>query len=708
MSEIPDIDMRIVPRRRIKPMRQAEAAECGLASLGMIANLWGYDVDLSSMRRRFGTSSRGMTLRQLMQTADAMGLTPRPLKAPIESLRTMRLPAILHWDMNHYVVLERTDGARCYVVDPAHGSGKWHDAASMSRHYTGVALEMRPGKEFAPETSRRPLRLRQLWSGASGLRRSAFQVVLLSLVLQAHALASPYLLQLAVDQALPALDGDLLTVLALGFAMFAVMAAGATLLRSFVLLSSGTALSFGIAANIARRLFRLPIGWFEKRSVGDILSRFQSVLPIQKLLTESGPAAIIDGTLALLTLALMAAYSPMLTAVPVVALCLYALLRGLTVGAERRAESERIVASGKEQGAMIETLRGMLTLRLAGRETMRHAVWQNRLSESLGARFAHERIGVLQQSGSTLITTVEAVIVTWLAVRLAIAGGFSVGMVFAFLAYRLQFSTATRSLVDSAIELRMLALHLDRLSDIALEEEDAGFTEQMDGPMERPFTGRITLREVKHDYGPGERSVLDGINIDILPGEHVAVTGPSGGGKTTMTKILLGLLDPVGGEVLIDGMPLAAFGRRAYREHVGAVLQDDVLFAGTIAENVAGFDEVDAERMTAALEASCILEDVNAMPMRHLTLVGDMGSTLSGGQRQRILLARALYRRPKLLVMDEGTAHLDAEHERRVSENVSAMGITRVVIAHRQETISAADRVIVISGGKVVIEEDAS
>ena len=572
----------------------------------------------------------------------------------------------------------------------------------MSRNYRGVGGAGRPTTTFAPGRERPRLRLSQLWSGASGMKRTLGQVALLSLVLQAYVLASPYLLQLAVDQALPAFDADLLTVLALGFGLFALVNAGATLLRTFVLLASGVALSFGIASNVARRLFRLPISWFETRTVGDVLSRFQSVQPIQKLLTESAAASVVDGLLAVLTLVLMAVYSVPLAVVAAVAGGLYAAVRALTLSAERRAETERIVAAGKEQGAMIESLRGMVTLRLAGRETMRHAVWQNRLSESLGAGYAHERVKAWQAAAYSLITGVELVVLIWLAVRHAIAGGFSVGMIFAFMAYRQQFTTTVKTLVDRAVDLRMLSLHLERLGDIALTPEDRGFEEP--SLMPDGLKGEIELTGVTYRYGLHEPFVLKGVDLLIRPGEHVAITGTSGGGKSTLAKVLLGLVEPTEGEVRIDGQPLARVGRRAFREEVAAVLQDDLLFAGSIAENVAGFDQIDPERLKEALLAAAVLDEVERMPMKHLTVVGDMGSSLSGGQRQRVLLARALYRRPRVLVMDEGTAHLDAAHEREVNRAVQAMGITRIVIAHRRETIEAADRVIHLVDGKVAEE----
>jgi ATP-binding cassette subfamily B protein RaxB len=639
-----------------------------------------------------------------MHAADEIGLAPRPLKVDLDALSELQLPAILHWDMNHFVVLERVSRGRAYILDP-NIDARWHDRESLSRHFTGVALELRPSQDFVPQQEKRRLRLRQLWSGATGIRRSIAQAAVLSLVLQAHVLAAPYLLQLAIDDALPALDADLMTVLAIGFGLFALVNAGATLLRSFVLLASGTALSFGIASNVARRLMRLPVEWFEKRSIGDVLSRFQSVIPIQRLLTESAAAAIIDGLLTVLTFALMLAYSPLMALIPLAALLIYGAFRFLTLPAQRRAEAERIVAAGREQSAMIEAVRGIVTLRLSGSETIRHAVWQNRLSEALGATFSHDRIRAHHNTVAVLVGALEVVALVWLGVQLAIAGGFTVGMLFAFLAYRLQFATATRSLVDNLIDFRMLSLHLERLGDIALTEEDSGFGEPFSHPAE--FRGEIELRDVRFAYSAHDRPVLNGVSLKVAPGEHVAITGPSGGGKTTLVKILLGLLEPTSGEVHVEGMALSRYGRRAFRQHVAAVLQDDVLFAGTIADNVSAFEPLDQERLDEALGAACIAADIADMPMRHLTLVGDMGCSLSGGQRQRILLARALYRRPKLLVMDEGTAHLDTEHERQVNAAISAMGVTRIIVAHRRETVAAADRVVVIEDGRVVSDSRA-
>lgn len=684
-------------RKRIGLIRQTEAAECGLASLAMISNWHGHDVDLNTLRQRFGVSARGMSLRQLMQTADAMQLLARPLKLDLDGLALLQLPAILHWDLNHFVVLERIEKDRALIVDPA-GTERWSGLDELGRHFSGVAVELRPSHDFQPIEAKRKLRFSDLWSNISGFRRALAQTIILSIVMQVWLLATPFYLRAAVDEALPGLDDNLLITLGIGFAILAMIGAGAALLRKFVLLSSGAALSYGITSNLARRLFRLPIAWFEKRKVGEILTKFQSVLPIQRFLIESAPLALIDGLLSVLTLIMMLLTAPQLAIVTLAGLLVYCGIRLSLLRNEKLREADYVKALGREQGAIIETLRGIVTLRLAGREAMRHSYWQNRLTDALGARYLHERTKAWHESARTLIPAVELVVVIFLAIKSSMSGALSLGTLFAYLAYRQQFVQAGQSLLDEGIKLRLLDLHLEQLADIAQTDEDVGFSEPLTQPK---FGGRIELRNVHFAYGQHDPLVLTGVDLVIEPGDHIALTGPSGGGKTTLAKIILGLIDPIEGQVLIDGRPLNQFGRRAFRQHVGAVLQDDVLYAGSIADNVASFEEVDMTRLTQCLEAAAIFDDIEAMPMRHHTLVGDMGSTLSGGQRQRILLARALYRQPDILLLDEGTAHLDLDHEARVNQAISALGITRIVIAHRPDTIASATRVVRLSNGKI-------
>ncbi len=696
------LDLGFLTRSRVRLVRQTEVAECGLASLTMVANYHGLDIDLGTMRRRFAPSMRGAALKTLIGLADRIGLTPRAVKLPLEQLSNLHVPAVLHWDMNHYVVLERVkggaNGSRALIHNPD-GRSAWMPMAEVSDHFTGVALELRPSNDFQTGKERERLKLSQLWQRMTGIKRALLQVLVLTFVLQAFVLASPYYMQLAIDQALPALDNDLLTVLALGFGLFTIINAGAAMLRSFVLLVAGTSIGFSLASNIARRLFRLPIDWFEKRHTGDILSRFQSIGPVQDLLTQGAVAALVDGVMAILTLALMLWYSPLLAIVALIAFALYAVVRFVSFSFEREAIEASIITGGKEQSTLIETLRGMTTLRLFGRETLRHALWQTRLTDAVNADVRVARIGIWQGTANAMIFGIENIVTIWLAVGFVIEGaGFSVGMVFAYIAYKTQFIGKAAALIDQAIAFRMLGLHLERLSDIALSGEDRSFGESAD--IETQLKGKIELRDIFYRYAPSEPLVLEGANLIVEPGEHVAITGPSGGGKSTLVKLLLGLVEPEAGEVLVDGLPLARFGYKSFHSQIAAVLQEDSLFAGSLADNIALFDEtIDMERVVGAAVAASIHDDISRMPMQYETLVGDMGSTLSGGQKQRVLLARALYRQPKILIMDEGTAHLDTAHEQAVNAAISAMGITRIIIAHRAETIEAAQRILVMDGG---------
>lgn len=694
-----ELQLGLSGRPRVRLVRQTEVTECGLASLAMVANFHGLNLDLGTLRRQFAPSLRGAPLKSLISIADRLGFSGRAVKLPLDGVASLQMPALLHWDMNHYVVLERVKGGKALIHDPASGS-KWFGLDELSRHFTGVALELRPADDFEPADHRERLRLSQLWRRMTGLKRALLQTVVLSLVMQAFVLASPYYMQVAIDSALPALDRDLLIVLALGFGLFTLINVVASLLRSFVLLSAGSSLSFGVAANIARRLFRLPVSWFEKRHVGDILSRFQSITPIQQALTEGAVAAVIDGLLAALILILMFFYSAKLTLIALLAFGLYALVRIISFSFQRAAQEETIVATSKEQSMLIESIRGIVTLRLFNRESARHAQWQTKLTDAVNANIGLARVGIWQQSANGLIFGLETIAVVWLAVGFVIDGGFSVGMVFAYIAYKTQFLTRAASLIDHGIAFKMLRLHLDRLADIAMADQDISVVE--DSPPSTVLKGRLELRDIRFRYSPSDPLVLNGVNLVVEPGEHVAITGPSGGGKSTLVKIILGLLEPDDGEILIDGIPLARFGYKNYHDQIGAVLQDDSLFAGSLANNIALFDDApDMERIMAAASAAAVHDEISQTPMGYETLVGDMGSSLSGGQKQRVILARALYRSPKLLVIDEGTAHLDPATEQKVNAVIGTMGITRVIIAHRSETVSAAQKTFLLVDGKL-------
>lgn len=527
------------------------------------------------------------------------------------------------------------------------------------------------------------------------------QVLALSMVAQAFALSIPYYAQIAIDRAIPALDSSLLVVLAVGFGLFCIFNVLSTFLRSFVLLYAGTKLSMAITSNVVRHLLRLPLAWFSQRHVGDILSRFQSIVPLQKLLTEGAVATLIDGALVITTFAVMLYYSVTLASISAIAFILYCVVRFISFQIQRRFQEAVIVASGREQSTLIESIRGVSTLRMLDGEEMRHRFWETRLAASAEAGIALARTSIWQTSANAVIFGLESILIIYLAISYVIDGaGFSVGMVFAFISYRSQFTARGTSLIDQIVVFKMLGLHLERLSEIVLTETDRGF-EYIALP-EQSLTGRLDLTGISFRFGPELPLVLDQLSLRIEAGECVAIRGVSGEGKTTLMKIICGLLEPAEGQVLVDDIDVHRYGLRAYRRQIGAVHQDDALFAGTLADNIAFFDAaLDMERVIESARMSAIHEDIIRMPLRYETLVGDMGSSLSGGQRQRVLIARSLYRRPRILVLDEGTSHLDPACEMRVSEALRDLKITRLIVAHRPQTLQMADRVLELRGGRL-------
>ena len=683
-------------RRRLPVYLQAEAAECGLACLAMIASFHRYRVDLNTLRRRFPVSLKGVTLKALMQVAEQLQLSCRPLKFDLDNLQRLRLPAVVHWDMAHFVVLKAVTKKGIVVHDPAVGE-KFFSMAEASRHLTGVAVEITPTDGFnrdnksKEETERLPLSA--FWGHTQGIGHALLQILALSVVMELFVIASPYFMQLAVDEVIARGDANLLTILALGFGLLTLIGLASSALRSVILLFVQNTLHFQMGARLFHHLLRLPLTFFEKRHIGDILSRFGSIEPIRNLLSEGLIAALIDGAMALITLAMIVFYSVTLAAVVLSALLLYVILR-LALFRTFWLRSQAVIQTrAKENSTFIETVRAVQSLKLFNRESERETQWLNRYADTVNANIRIGRTRITFKMANDAIFGIESIVTVYLAARLALANELTVGMIFAFLAYKHQFTDKAVLLVEKALELRILGLHLERLSDIALNPLERGHDRPLDAS--RRIRGKIELRNVSFRYAESEPYVLDNVNMTIEAGQFVTIMGPSGGGKTTLIKILLGLLEPTSGEVLIDGLPLSTIGPRAYRENVGAVMQDDQLLSGTIADNICFFDPTfDHHRMIDCAQMAGVHDEIMAMPMAYNSLIGDMGSSLSGGQKQRVLLARALYRSPKILVLDEGTSHLDIEKERQINQRLRSLSMTRVSVAHRSEIAGGADAIL--------------
>lgn len=689
--------LRLGGRRRLPMFLQTEAAECGLASIGMIAWFHGHRIDLAGLRRRFTVSLKGATLAYLMQVAGRLHLAPRPLRLELDEIPQLRAPCILHWNLNHFVVLESADARGIVIHDPASGIRKM-SLAEASKHFTGIALELSPTTEFREADERRRLRLRDLTGPVVGLKRSLAQVLVLALALQAIAIVSPFHMQWVVDGAVVSGDRDLLTVLGLGFLLLTVIQVTLTALRSWIVLYLSTTLNLQWVANVFSHLLRLPVSYFEKRHLGDVVSRFGAVTTIQRTLTSSFVEAILDGVMAAATLAMMTIYSAALAMVAVGAVACYGLLRWLFYQPLRRATEEQIVHSAKQQSHFLETIRGVQSIKLFGRQEERRSRWLNLVVDTTNQDLATQKLGLGFRSANALVFGVERIAIVWLGALLVLDSAFSVGMLFAFMSYKEQFSARVAGLIDKMIDLRMLGLQGERLADIVLTppEEDAPSIAADN------IEAALEASAVSFRYSDTEPLVLLNCSFTVAPGESVAIVGPSGCGKTTLLKLMLGLLAPTDGKILAGGIDIQKLGIGRYRKLVGTVMQDDQLFAGSIADNISFFDpSPDQGAIEHYARLAAVHDDIAAMPMGYNTLIGDMGAALSGGQKQRILLARALYKQPRILFLDEATSALDVQKERAVNEAVRSLNLTRIVIAHRPETIASADRVIVLQGGKV-------
>ena len=679
---------------------QTEAAECGSACLAMVASYWGHRIDLASMRRRFPVSLKGSSLRSLMTTAQALGLQARPLKLEPEQLSELHLPSILHWDLNHFVVVASVRGSSVVVHDPATGACSV-SLAELSRHFTGVALELLPGSSFRATDARQRYTLLSLFGRVVGLRHGMAQLLLLSGALQVFALAAPFYVQWIVDEALVAADRDLITILALGFLLLAAVQAAIAVVRSWITTVLGVNLNFQWLGNAFAHLMKLPIDYFEKRHLGDVLSRFGSIQAIQHSLTTQFVEALVDGVLVLAALAAMLLYSPRLAGISALAVTLYGLLRWALFRHVRNAMAEQMAHGARQQTHFLESVRGVQTIRLFDRAQERRIGWLNSLADQFNADLRIARLSISHQGAQTLLFGAERVIVIWVAALSVLDGRFSVGMLFAFLAYKEQFSQRMAALFDKLCDLQMLRLHADRVADILLTEPEDD-VQDIEADVQR-VAPSIEVRGLSFRYAAGEPWVLKDVHLDVPAGQCLAITGASGCGKTTLVKLLLGLLSPTEGEIRVGGIPLNRLGLTNYRRMLGTVMQEDQLFAGSIADNIAFFDPAPAvDRVESCARAAAIHAEIAAMPLGYGTLVGDLGSALSGGQRQRVLLARALYREPRIVILDEATSHLDSGNEQLVNAAIRQIALTRIVVAHRSETIATAQRVVVLDQGRIV------
>jgi ATP-binding cassette subfamily B protein RaxB len=669
----------------------------------MIANAHGQHWRLMDLRAKFPQSIKGATLKQLIDQSHVLGFNARPVRLELEELHQLPTPCILHWDLNHFVVLQKIKGSTLTLLDPALGVRRM-TRIEASQHFTGVALELSPQNQFKTHTAPKSFPLAMLTGKIQGFGKSALQILALAFVLEIFAILMPMFNQAVVDDVLTSGDHELLSVLVLGFALILLVQSALSFARSWWVIVLSQTMSIQWLGNVFAHLVKLPADWFSQRHLGDISSRFGAVHDIQRTLTQTTIESLLDGIMAVAALVMMFVYSPTLTGVVLMASALYALVRWISYSPFRHAASERLVLAGHEHSHFIETLRAMTPLKLFGREQERRARWQSLMIEVMNRDFQTAKLNMGFNVARTLIFGLENLCVFWLGAKTILASQtqdhsaaiFTVGMLLAFISYKIQFTSRVSALINQGIELKMLNLHRDRLADIVLTPPEQD-TPQGNMPTHdlSHLPASLELRNVWFRYSEGEPWLLQNLNLSIEAGEHVAITGASGCGKTSLLKILLGLLQPTQGTVLYGGVPINQLGLANVRRKIGVVMQEDALLTGSIADNISFFDLTPQQaKIEACARLAQIHQDIVRMPMAYHSLMGELGSGLSGGQKQRILLARALYAQPSVLALDEATSHLDMHNENAVSQTLSQLKLTRIVIAHRPETIARADRQI--------------
>ncbi|MCA7356104.1 peptidase domain-containing ABC transporter, partial [Escherichia coli] len=681
-------------QRRVPVIHQTETAECGLACLAMICGHFGKNIDLIYLRRKFNLSARGATLAGINGIAEQLGMATRALSLELDELRVLKTPCILHWDFSHFVVLVSVKRNRYVLHDPARGI-RYISREEMSRYFTGVALEVWPGSEFQSETLQTRISLRSLINSIYGIKRTLAKIFCLSVVIEAINLLMPVGTQLVMDHAIPAGDRGLLTLISAALMFFILLKAATSTLRAWSSLVMSTLINVQWQSGLFDHLLRLPLAFFERRKLGDIQSRFDSLDTLRATFTTSVIGFIMDSIMVVGVCVMMLLYGGYLTWIVLCFTTIYIFIRLVTYGNYRQISEECLVREARAASYFMETLYGIATVKIQGMVGIRGAHWLNMKIDAINSGIKLTRMDLLFGGINTFVTACDQIVILWLGAGLVIDNQMTIGMFVAFSSFRGQFSERVASLTSFLLQLRIMSLHNERIADIALHEKEEKKPEiEIVADM-----GPISLETngLSYRYDSQSAPIFSALSLSVAPGESVAITGASGAGKTTLMKVLCGLFEPDSGRVLINGIDIRQIGINNYHRMIACVMQDDRLFSGSIRENICGFaEEMDEEWMVECARASHIHDVIMNMPMGYETLIGELGEGLSGGQKQRIFIARALYRKPGILFMDEATSALDSESEHFVNVAIKNMNITRVIIAHRETTLRTVDRVISI------------
>lgn len=688
-------------RPRVPEIAQMSAVECGLASLAMVLSYHGRKTNIAELRAQSGLGRDGLSALSIVKIARNFNMRVRALSLQQSDLRNVPLPAIVHWEFNHFLVVERWSQKGVDIVDPAQGRRRLtHD--EFDKSFTGIAITLEPGVHFDRTAASPRLSLRAYL--LQYIRKTPFMLVQVlgsSILLQGLGLVFPLLTKFVLDNVLPFKMMNLLPMLGVGIVLLVVTQISGALLREWLLVFLRARIDMQMMLDFFERLLTLPYTFFQVRSSGDLLARMSSNTAIRDTISNQLITTFLDGGTVIIYFVII-----FCTSRP---FALLALALGLvqiavvlcTTRIIRELAHRELTAQGKSTGYMAEALSGMATLKAAGAEQQAMEKWTNLFLEQLNISVRRNYITVLLNSLIGMLRAITPLALLWLGITQVLNGSLSVGAMFALNALAASFLAPLASLVTSGQQLQIVRAHFERLADINTAEPE----QDRAGVLPPPYlTGRIQLEHVSFSYDTeNNEEVLHDINLTIDPGQKVALVGRTGSGKSTLGKLLLGLYLPTKGRILYDNFPLASMDYQDVRRQFGVVMQDTTLFSGSVRQNISMHDpSMDMEQIMEAAKLAVIHEDILQMPMGYETFVSEGGSALSGGQRQRLALARAVAHHPAILLLDEATSHLDVLTEQQVEYNLRSVPCTQIIIAHRLSTIRDADVIIVLDRGRIV------
>lgn len=693
-------------RRKIPMVMQSEASECSIACLTMITNFYGHNLQLRQMRSLMPASQQGLSLQQLIEYAQTLGLSSRALKLELNELSQLQLPAILHWNFSHFVVLTKVTKNYVFVSDPAIGERKltW---SSTGKSFTGVALEISPNHNFTKTNKAQTLSLWDFAKPIHGIKQHITFLIALSLLIQIFALASPFYMQTVIDKVLLTSSQSMLSALALGFALLLIIESITQWLREVVVLRFSNLFNLHISSSVLAHLLSLPLAYFQRRHMGDIVSRFGSLQPVRDILTQGLVSALIDGILSIVTLVVLFAYSAKLAAIVLSVAFIYCLTRWVMFYPIKLLNQQILQSDAEQQSFFMQSIRAARTIKLANTGAQTQAKWLNYFVDNTNYRIRLGQWNIGFSIINKLLFGFENIIVVYVAASLVMANEFSIGMLFAFMSYKNRFVGSCASLIEKWIEYKILGVHLERIEDIVHQPSEIDRNAESQLAIRAQSTlaktrsslqsgAELKAEDLTFSYHNKQAPLFQGLNLYIPPGGVIAIVGATGCGKTSLLLCLLGLISPTSGTITVNQSKLMPQTRQQFC--IGAVMQDDQLLNGSVLDNISQFaEQTDIDRVIKVAQLACIDDDIMAMTMQYQTLIGDMGNSLSGGQKQRILLARALYQQPDLLVLDEATSHLDINTEALVCANLKTINTTIIMVAHRPHTIAAAEKIYALS-----------